>query len=124
MIRENVIHQWLKKIHSFAYVKRRRSDATTYPHSSPLIKLTSSQRAMDVRAFVVFSLVIVASRQFEYKHHNNEELMQELEDVNAECPNITRIYTLSETSVLGIPLYLIEFSTKPGHHELSKQFFF
>ena len=32
-------------------------------------------------------------------------------------PNITRIYTLSEPSVLGEPLYLIEFSTTPGFHE-------
>ncbi|KAF2893301.1 hypothetical protein ILUMI_12857 [Ignelater luminosus] len=75
---------------------------------------------MDAGVLVVFALLIVGSRQFEYKHHNNEELLQILQNVNAECPNITRIYTLSETSVLGVPLYVIEFSTKPGHHELLK----
>ncbi|KAB0802949.1 hypothetical protein PPYR_05135 [Photinus pyralis] len=67
-----------------------------------------------------FSILLVSSRQFEFKHHNNEELLQVLEDVNAKCPNITRIYTLSETSVLGVPLYIIEFSTEPGHHEIMK----
>ncbi|KAF5286912.1 hypothetical protein FQA39_LY00445 [Lamprigera yunnana] len=30
------------------------------------------------------------------------------------------MYTLSETSVLGVPLYVIEFSTQPGHHVLMK----
>lgn len=75
---------------------------------------------MDAGVLVVFALLIVGSRQFEYKHHNNEELLQVLQNVNAECPNITRIYTLSETSVLGVSLYVIEFSTKPGHHELRK----
>lgn len=69
---------------------------------------------------LLFSLCIIASHQFEFKHHNNEELLQILENVNAECSNITRIYTLSETSVLGVPLYIIEFSTEPGHHELMK----
>ncbi|CAG9826142.1 unnamed protein product [Diabrotica balteata] len=41
-------------------------------------------------------------------------------DVNARCPNITRIYTLSEKSVLGLPLYFIEVSTNTGRHEILK----
>lgn len=71
-------------------------------------------RSICILAFVANSL------QFQFKHHNNDELLQVLQDVNAKCPNITRIYSLSETSVLGVPLYLIEFSTKPGHHEVCK----
>ena len=36
------------------------------------------------------------------------------------CPDITRLYTLSETSVNGVPLYVLEFTDRPGKHELSK----
>ncbi|XP_044735136.1 carboxypeptidase E-like [Chrysoperla carnea] len=57
---------------------------------------------------------------FEFKHHNNEELVQVLMDVHAKCSNITRVYTLDEKSVRGVPLYVIEFSLRPGHHELMK----
>lgn len=65
------------------------------------------------------SLLLVGhSVQFEYKHHNNVELLQVLEEVHASCPNITRVYKLSENSVRGVPLYVIEFSTTPGHHEI------
>ena len=51
------------------------------------------------------------------KHHTNNELQEELSLVNARCPNITRIYSLSETSVKGLPLAAIEFSDLPGRHE-------
>lgn len=68
----------------------------------------------------VFALAFGSSPEFQHKHHNNEELLRVLQEVNGKCDNITRLYTLSETSVLGVPLYVIEFSTNPGHHELSK----
>ncbi|XP_063912973.1 carboxypeptidase E-like [Zophobas morio] len=71
-------------------------------------------------ALLILSSLVAGTLQFQLKHHNNEELLQVLQDVNSRCPNITRIYTLTETSVLGTPLYLIEFSTKPGHHEIMK----
>ncbi|XP_045467352.1 carboxypeptidase E-like isoform X1 [Harmonia axyridis] len=72
--------------------------------------------------FSLFLLLVqaAASLQFEFRHHDNNEMVQVLEDVQAKCPNITRIYTLSETSVNGFPLYVIEFSTKPGQHEILK----
>jgi hypothetical protein len=54
----------------------------------------------------------------EYRHHNNEEIPQILASIHARCPNISRIYTLSERSVRGLPLYVIEFSTTPGYHQL------
>lgn len=57
---------------------------------------------------------------FEFKHHDNDEMVAVLEDVHSRCPNITQLYTLSEKSVLGVPLYVIEFSTYPGHHQLLK----
>lgn len=54
----------------------------------------------------------------EFRHHNNEEIQHILASIHARCPNITRIYTLSERSVRGLPLYVIEFSTTPGYHQL------
>lgn len=65
--------------------------------------------------FSVLSLLSPISC-FLFKHHNNQELLTVLDGVHKACPNITRIYTLSETSVKGVPLYMIEFSTTPGQH--------
>jgi Zinc carboxypeptidase. len=62
----------------------------------------------------------LAPQGLEFKHHNNEELQQVLSAIHHKCPNITRVYTLSERSVQGVPLYVIEFSTKPGYHQLCK----
>ncbi|XP_059491148.1 carboxypeptidase E-like isoform X2 [Neocloeon triangulifer] len=56
--------------------------------------------------------------EFEFKHHNNQELLDVLEQVHARCPGITKVYNLSETSVRGVPLSVIEFSTHPGLHKL------
>ncbi|KAF5297477.1 hypothetical protein FQR65_LT10013 [Abscondita terminalis] len=91
-----------------------------YSHWKFLCNIMLVRKAMGTRVLVLLSIYVVASQQFQFKHHNNDEILQILENINAECPNITRIYTLSETSVLGVPLYLIEFSTEPGHHEIMK----
>ena len=56
----------------------------------------------------------------EFKHHNNTELASVLQRVHNKCPDITRLYTLSEPSVNGIPLYVLEISDMPGKHELRK----
>lgn len=70
---------------------------------------------------LVLAVVLVGqTRGFEFKHHDNQELFHILRDVNVRCKNITRVYALNEPSVLGIPLYLIEFSTRPGVHEALK----
>ncbi|KAL4706500.1 hypothetical protein ACJJTC_015698 [Scirpophaga incertulas] len=61
--------------------------------------------------------LIVVSSEFIWKHHNNEELPLVLEEVHEKCPNITRVYALTEPSVRNIPLYVIEFSTTPGFHQ-------
>merc|ERR1719410_682930 len=56
----------------------------------------------------------------EFKHHNNTELAAILQKVHNKCPDVTRLYTLSEPSVQGVPLYVLEFSDKPGHHEVTE----
>lgn len=55
-----------------------------------------------------------------WRHHDNLDLYQYLEDVNHRCPDITRIYELSYRSVKGWPLTVIEFSSNPGNHDLRK----
>jgi len=59
---------------------------------------------------------------YEYKHHNNQELNEFLQDVNRKCPDITRLYELTERSVNGWPLTVIELSTNPGQHQLREYF--
>lgn len=57
---------------------------------------------------------------YDYKHHNNFELNKLLMMVNTKCPDITRLYELSERSVNNWPLTVIEISSNPGQHELCK----
>lgn len=73
-------------------------------------------------SYLVFcvAFTVAASSAFEWKHHNNEELPVVLEQVHQKCPSITRVYTLSEPSVRGVPLYVIEFSETPGFHQPCK----
>ncbi|KAF7266981.1 hypothetical protein GWI33_019761 [Rhynchophorus ferrugineus] len=69
---------------------------------------------------VTLSCSLLFTACFEFKHHDNQELFHALRDVNTRCKNITKMYGLSEPSVLGIPLYVIEFSTRPGRHQALK----
>ncbi|XP_049866159.1 carboxypeptidase E-like [Pectinophora gossypiella] len=64
-----------------------------------------------------FVLTVSVTAEFVWKHHNNEELPLVLEEVHEKCPNITRVYALTEPSVCGVPLYVIEFSDSPGFHQ-------
>ncbi|CAH0728768.1 unnamed protein product, partial [Brenthis ino] len=69
------------------------------------------------KLFFFFAFVVVATADFVWKHHNNEELPLVLEEVHEKCPNITKVYTLTEPSVKNVPLYVIEFSDSPGFHQ-------
>lgn len=75
---------------------------------------------MSLYPFICLVFCLSASAEFVWKHHNNEELPQVLEEVHEKCPNITRVYALSEPSVLNVPLYVIEFSDTPGFHQQCK----
>merc|ERR1719382_1006317 len=76
-------------------------------HSSPLLLLLASALHL-----------LHLSNGLDFKHHNNTELAAVLQQVHNACPDVTRLYTLSEPSVLGVPLYVLEFSDRPGRHEL------
>jgi len=66
------------------------------------------------------AIITLAAANIEFKHHNNTELAAILQQDHNQCPDISRLYTLSEPSVRGVPLYVLEFSDKPGHHELTE----
>ncbi|XP_061710240.1 carboxypeptidase E-like [Cydia pomonella] len=63
------------------------------------------------------AVFLTANAEFTWRHHNNEELPLILEEVHQKCPNISRVYALTEPSVQNVPLYVIEFSDKPGIHQ-------
>merc|ERR1712223_2242895 len=67
-------------------------------------------------AFGAFLACVTA--EVEFKHHNNTEMAAVLQQVHNRCPDITRLYTLREPSVNGIPLYVLEITDHPGKHEL------
>lgn len=52
----------------------------------------------------------------EFKHHNFQELENELQLLASNYPNITRLYYIG-SSVQGRKLYVMEISDKPGIHE-------
>ena len=45
------------------------------------------------------------------KYHHYDELVEELNNINQQWPNLTRIYKLSEKSVLGRDLWVLQIST-------------
>ncbi|RWS22845.1 carboxypeptidase E-like protein, partial [Leptotrombidium deliense] len=70
-------------------------------------------------SFLLFAVIYQTRGEqiYSFKHHDNNELNEVLQKINAKCPNITRIYELSERSVKGWPLTVIELSDNPGTHE-------
>jgi hypothetical protein len=52
----------------------------------------------------------------EFKHHNFQELENQLQLLASNYPNITRLYDIG-ASVEGRKLYVMEISDKPGIHE-------
>lgn len=76
-----------------------------------------------MRLFVaVIVLHIVISRAFELKNftfgdHDYQSLQNILHESNKKCPEISQIYTLTEKSVEGRDLIVIEFTAdRPGTH--------
>jgi len=67
---------------------------------------------------LLLTLAVTVRSEVNFKHHNNTEMAAVLQQVHNRCPDITRLYTLSEPSVNGIPLYVLEITDNPGKHEL------
>ncbi len=53
-------------------------------------------------------------------HHNNEQVLDVLNQINKKCPNITYLYDLNLQSVNQQPLRVIVFSDSPSEHELGE----
>ncbi|XP_046553552.1 carboxypeptidase E-like [Haliotis rubra] len=76
-----------------------------------------------LRISVLVPIILVAlptSLGFQFVHHNHEAMLDVINDANRRCPEITRIYNLSEPSVRNRSLTVIEFSNNPGIHEAGK----
>ena len=74
---------------------------------------------------MVASLVPGAEIQrdnFDYIHHDHDAMLKILKEVNEKCPDITRLYNLTETSVEGRELVVMEMTEDPGKHIPSKSF--
>ena len=57
---------------------------------------------------------------FEYIHHDHPATLAILDKVHKKCPDITRLYNLTETSVENRELIVIEMTEEPGKHITSK----
>ena len=51
-----------------------------------------------------------------FHHHNYEQMVNLMYKVNKACPEITRIYNLSEPSVENRNLIVMEITENPGKH--------
>lgn len=63
-------------------------------------------------------------KEFQFKHHNNEEMYDVILKIREKCPSITSLYRLSEDSVEGRPLLVIVFSIHPTYHKPSNYIFY
>uniref|UniRef100_A0A8D0HMX9 Carboxypeptidase X1 n=1 Tax=Sphenodon punctatus TaxID=8508 RepID=A0A8D0HMX9_SPHPU len=57
--------------------------------------------------------------KLDFRHHNYKAMRQLMKKVNAECPNITRIYSIGK-SYLGLKMVAMEISDNPGQHEVGE----
>jgi len=69
---------------------------------------------------IVACLLVVAAvgtvDAFEFVHHDQAALMRILDETQAKCPDVSRVYSLPEKSVKGRDLRVIVFGKNPGQH--------
>lgn len=53
----------------------------------------------------------------QFKHHSYSQMVSTLKKTASKCSHIATTYSIGR-SFEGKDLFVIEFSTKPGHHEL------
>ncbi|XP_039396997.1 probable carboxypeptidase X1 isoform X2 [Mauremys reevesii] len=61
----------------------------------------------------------VPTDKLDFRHHNYKEMRKLMKEVNEECPNITRVYSIGK-SYQGLKMYVMEISDNPGQHELGE----
>ena len=74
---------------------------------------------------VLVSTLLCLCTCFELKNHNYEEMVDEMEKVNEDCPSITHIYNLygdTGKTKEGRELKVIVFAKNPTKHEPGKYF--
>ncbi|XP_048159700.1 probable carboxypeptidase X1 [Corvus hawaiiensis] len=57
--------------------------------------------------------------QLDFRHHNYKEMRKLMRRVSEECPDITRVYSIGQSS-RGLRLYVMEISDNPGQHEVGE----
>ncbi|XP_036766131.2 adipocyte enhancer-binding protein 1 isoform X6 [Manis pentadactyla] len=62
---------------------------------------------------------VVTTDDLDFRHHSHKDMRQLMKVVNAECPTITRTYSLGKSS-RGLKIYAMEISDNPGDHELGE----
>ncbi|XP_049725479.1 probable carboxypeptidase X1 [Elephas maximus indicus] len=60
-----------------------------------------------------------SSDPLDFRHHDYKGMRKLMKQVNEQCPNITRIYSIGK-SHQGLKLYVMEMSDNPGEHELGE----
>ena len=69
---------------------------------------------------IVACLLVVAAvgtvDAFEFVHHDQAALVRILDETQAKCPDVSRVYSLPEKSVKGRDLRVIVFGKNPGQH--------
>uniref|UniRef100_A0AAR2J0H2 F5/8 type C domain-containing protein n=1 Tax=Pygocentrus nattereri TaxID=42514 RepID=A0AAR2J0H2_PYGNA len=64
-------------------------------------------------------LTFSSKDDLDYRHHSYEDMEKFMKSVSDECPYITRLYSLGNSSQ-GRELYAMEISDKPGIHEIGE----
>ncbi|XP_036434088.1 inactive carboxypeptidase-like protein X2 isoform X2 [Colossoma macropomum] len=62
---------------------------------------------------------VISKDDLDYRHHSYEDMEKFMKSVSDECPDITRLYSLGNSSN-GRELYAMEISDKPGIHEIGE----
>ncbi|XP_068928346.1 probable carboxypeptidase X1 [Petaurus breviceps papuanus] len=60
-----------------------------------------------------------SSDPLDFRHHNYKAMRKLMKEVNEQCPNITRVYSIGK-SHQGLKLYVMEMTDQPGEHELGE----
>ncbi|KAK7484686.1 hypothetical protein BaRGS_00024094 [Batillaria attramentaria] len=75
-----------------------------------------SSKALLLALALVVGLAAGSEQEFAYIHHDHPATIALMKSVHEKCPDISRLYNLTETSVEGRELIVIELTENPGHH--------